>query len=96
MATFPELPKPPQAQQLTSMLVGFPEFGPKLQELLLTLRGLAGSPECLGPLKGPCHSDYMLVRIPKHEKMEPAHTVQQLHKSDILRDTKSSRDIQKL
>lgn len=38
----------------------------------------------------------MLVRIPKHEDMELSYTVQQLHKYDILGDTKSSRDTQKL
>lgn len=63
------------------MLVSFLKFAPKLQEILQTPRRLAG------PLKGPCHSDRMLVHLPKHGDRKPSYTsytVQQLHTSDIL------------
>lgn len=53
------------------MLADFLEFAPKLQEILQTPGQPADSLECSGSLEGPCHSDHVLVRLPK-----PGHMTQ--------------------
>lgn len=76
------------------MLVNFLGFAPKLQETLQTPRWLADLLECSRSLKGPCHSDHMLVC--KHGDMKPSLADQQLHSWDILGHPKSSRDTETL
>lgn len=69
----------------------FPRICSQVDKRPADSRRLADPLECSASLKGSCHSDHMLVSLPKHEDMKPFHTVQQLHKSDI-RDTQTAAE----